>query len=116
MAIEGWPRGPALSWRGRPPGPRGRGRQEVPVRATISVTAPLGVSSGQLRAMASLLAGIEQARWESLSRTFDRLDADNAVLPEALEQLLGALAGQMRVLARERATDEEEAARLAEAA
>lgn len=82
------------------------------MRATITIAVPLDVTAGQLRALASLLAGVERARWESLARTFDRMDRDAAQLPEALETMLGALAGQLRIVARERAEVEEEAARI----
>ena len=86
------------------------------MRAIISIAIPLDATAGQLRALASLLATLEQARWESLARTFDRMDRDAAQLPESLETMLGALAGQLRIVARERATDDAEAARLAAAA
>jgi hypothetical protein len=53
--------------------------------------------------LASLLATLERGRWESPAATFERMDRQRAHLPEALEMMLGALAGQLR------------AARLAEA-
>jgi len=66
--------------------------------------------------MASLVAAIERGRWSSLVSTFDRMDRDRAQLPEPIEMLLGALAGQLRIVARERAEVEDEAARLEAAA
>ena len=72
------------------------------MRASITVAVPLESTSGQLRALASLLATIERARWESLARTFDKMDRDRAQLPEALETMLGRLAGQLRLAARQR--------------
>ena len=85
------------------------------MRASISVAVPLQATGAELRAMASLVAAIERGRWDALVRTFDRMDRDAAQLPEALETMLGHLAGQLRIVARERATDDAEAARLAAA-
>lgn len=72
------------------------------MRASVTIAVPVETTAGQLRALASLLATIERARWESLVRTFDKMDRDRAELPEPLETMLGHLAGQLRLAARER--------------
>jgi hypothetical protein len=72
------------------------------MRGTVTIAIPLDATAGQLRALASLLGAVEAARWSSLLASFDKLDRDNAQLPESLESMLGQLAGQLRVEAQHR--------------
>jgi hypothetical protein len=74
----------------------------VTLRASIGGAIPLGMTGGQLRALASLLAAVEAGRWELLARTFDKMDRDGAQLPEPVETLVGRLAAQSRLAARDR--------------
>ena len=86
------------------------------MRATISIGVPIATTSGELRAMASLLSAIEGGHWDQAAAVFDRLRRHDARLSEPMTAMVGALAGQFRIAGRERATDDAEAARIEAAA
>jgi hypothetical protein len=81
------------------------------LRGVVSVAIPAAITAGQLRALASLLASVERAPWESLAATFDKMDRDAAQLAEPLESMLGQLADQLRVEAQQREPTPSEAVR-----
>jgi hypothetical protein len=72
------------------------------VRERVSVALPAAVSGQQLRACASMIGAVGEARWEHLGRSFTRMAGAGAVLAPEMAEVLGRFAQQLREAAAER--------------